>query len=217
MMGTTSTADCAHLVLVTDAPSLGTKWRMANNLSKLRNDRGWSQEFLAERMGTTRNQLAKLEGGSRRLSNVWIERAAKAFGVDPGALVTSMDGVPIVGDVGAGGRVTYNGEEQGGVELADRPPGASEGTVAVRVQGDSMPGVAEDDWLIYYDERVSGFPDDWVGKVCVVWLPDDRVYVKRVFKGRDPGTFDLVSTGSYDPMRDEEVAWSARVVWIKPR
>ena len=190
---------------------------MANNLAKLRQERGWSQDHLATLMGTTRNQLAKLEGGTRRLSNVWIERAARALVVDPGALVTSMGGVPIVGDVGAGGRIVYHGEPQGSHEQAERPPGASDGTVAVKVQGNSMPGIAEDEWLIYYDDRVSGFPDEWLGKVCVVWLPDDRVFVKRILRGRDPGGFDLVSTGSYDPMRDEEIAWSAKVSFIKPR
>ncbi|MDE4910359.1 helix-turn-helix domain-containing protein [Methylobacterium sp. 092160098-2] len=190
---------------------------MANNLARLRQDRGWSQDYLAGLMGTTRNQLAKLEGGSRRLSDVWIERAAKALGVDAGALVTTLDEVTVVGDVGAGGRVIYHGEEQGGSDRAERPPRSSSGLVAVRVQGDSMPGVAEDQWLIYYDERVHGVPDEWLGKVCVVWLPDDRVFVKRIYRGRDPGTFDLVSTGSYDPMRDEEVAYSAIVRFTQQR
>ncbi len=217
MMGTPSTQICAHSVRLRGQPKLGTVQHMANNLAKLRQERGWSQDHLAGLMDTTRNQLAKLEGGKRRLSDVWIDRAARALRVDPGALVSSATTVAIVGDVGAGGRVVYHGESQGTHEQADRPPGASDGTVAVRVQGNSMPGVAEDDWLIYFDERVAGFPEEWLGKVCVVWLPDDRVYVKRVLRGRDPGAFDLISTGSYDPMRDEEIAWSAKVSFIKPR
>lgn len=124
--------------------------------------------------------------------------------------------VPIVGDVGAGGKVVFAGEAQGHHDRAPRPPGASAETVAARVRGDSMPGVAEDQWLIYYDVRVAGVPDDYVGELCVVWLPDDRVYIKKVYRGRDPGTFDLISTG-FEPMRDEEVEWSAKVTWIKPR
>lgn len=217
MMGTTSNAICAHLVLCTPPRSLGTNSWMANNISSLRKKRGWSQEDLAERMGTTRNQLAKLEGGARRLSDVWIERAAKAFGVDAGDIVTSgSQGVPIVGDIGAGGLITYLGEEQGAHDTADRPPGAAKQTVAVRVQGDSMPGVAEDQWLIYYDERVRGMPEAWVGQICVVWLSDERVYVKRVFRGKDPGTFDLISTGAFPPIRDEEVEFSAKIKFIQP-
>jgi len=218
MMGTSSNAICAHLVLCQRGPHLGTLRRMQNNLSALRKKRGWSQDELAERMGTTRNQLSKLEGGARRLSDVWITRAANALGVDAGQLVTTAsDEVPVVGDVGAGGQVTYGGEGQGASDTTDRPPGAALETVAVRVRGDSMPGIAEDGWLIYYDARVAGVPSEWLGEICVVWLPDDRVYVKRVYRGRDPGTFDLISTGRFKPLRDEEVEWSAKVAWIKPR
>lgn len=62
---------------------------VANNLKALREARGLSQEAAAEKMGTTRNQLAKLESGARRLSNVWIERAAEVFKVDAGEIVTA--------------------------------------------------------------------------------------------------------------------------------
>ena len=126
------------------------------------------------------------------------------------------DTVPIVGDVGAGGRINFDGESQGGSDRAPRPPGSSQNTVAARVRGDSMPGIAEDQWLIYYEERVASVPDELVGELCVVWLTDDRVYVKKVYRGRDPGTFDLISSG-YEPIRNEEVEWSAKVTWIKPR
>ena len=75
---------------------------MANNLRALRESRSWSQDHAAQALGTTRNQYAKLEAGSRRLSDVWIARAAAAFGIDAGDVVTDRRGlVPIVGYVGA--------------------------------------------------------------------------------------------------------------------
>ena len=43
-----------------------------------------AEDETALRMGTTRNQYVKLERGERRLSDVWIDRAAKAFEVDAG-------------------------------------------------------------------------------------------------------------------------------------
>lgn len=140
----------------------------------------------------------------------WILEGGKRGGAP------QSDQVPIVGDVGAGGKVVFSGEHRGDLDQAPRPPGSSDATVAARVRGDSMPGVAEDNWLIYYDERVAGVPDESINELCVVWLSDDRVYVKKVYRGRDPGTFDLISTG-YEPIRDEEVSWSAKVTWIKPR
>lgn len=216
MMGTSSNVNRAHLVLCSQAKALGTVRPMANNLKRLRTERELSQTELADRMNTTRNQIAKLESGARRLSDVWISRAAVALRVDPGALVADSMLVDVVGYVGAGSMITYYGEDEGSLETVDRPPGASDETVAVRVKGDSMPGVAEDRWILYYDKRVRSVPDEWVNQLCVVWLPNERVYVKKVYRGRDPGTFDLISTGHYEPMRDEEVEWSAKVQWIKP-
>ncbi|MCO5092031.1 helix-turn-helix domain-containing protein [Bosea sp. (in: a-proteobacteria)] len=54
---------------------------MANNLRAIRNALGLTQPTLAERMGTTKNQLIKLEAGDRRLTQDWIEKAANATGV----------------------------------------------------------------------------------------------------------------------------------------
>lgn len=61
---------------------------MANNLKRLRKQRRLTQDQTAELLGTTRNQYAKLERGTRGLNLRWIERAAKIFGVDPGEIVT---------------------------------------------------------------------------------------------------------------------------------
>lgn len=197
----------------------------AERLQYLRKKAGFATATDAARAyGWTVSTYLGHENGDRNPGRDSAKRYAAAFKsswqwiVDGGAQpsASESDTVPILGDVGAGGEVVFSGEPQGGHDRAARPPGSSPDTVAVRVRGDSMPGVAEDDWLIYYDQRVAGVPDDWIGQLCVVWLPDDRVYVKKVFRGRD-GAFDLVSTGGYAPMRDEEVAWSAKVTWIKPR
>lgn len=56
---------------------------MANNLKIIRVMLNLSQPDLAQRMGTTKNQLAKLESGARRLAQDWIERAARATGLPP--------------------------------------------------------------------------------------------------------------------------------------
>ena len=71
---------------------------MANNLRSLRDARGWTQDEAAAAFGTTRNQYAKLEGGSRRLSDKWIRAASDAYGLDPGEIVTErIAPVPVAG------------------------------------------------------------------------------------------------------------------------
>ena len=79
-----------------------------------------------------------------------------------------------------------------------------------------MPGVAEDGFVVYYDERREGVTDDFIGSLCVCWLADGRTLIKRIFRGREPGLFDLVST-AYEPIRDAHITHSAKVTWIKPR
>lgn len=54
---------------------------MANNLAAIRKALKLTQPELAERMGTTKNQLIKLEKGGRRLTQTWLEKAAKATGI----------------------------------------------------------------------------------------------------------------------------------------
>lgn len=60
---------------------------MANNIKTLREERGLTQPKLAEAMGTTKNQLIKLEKGDRRLTDNWIRRAAQALGVPNSAII----------------------------------------------------------------------------------------------------------------------------------
>ena len=128
---------------------------MPNALRKLRETKGMSQDALATAMGTTRSQYVKLERGERRLSQGWIERAAAALGVPPAAILGETQTVPLVGLIGAGGAVhALDDHEKGaGFDDVEAPPGASRSTVAAEVRGDSMPAVAEDGWLVYWEAR----------------------------------------------------------------
>lgn len=59
-----------------------------NNIEKLRKARGWSRPALAKLMGTSYQQIEKLEKGTRRLAQDWIDRAAAAFEVSPAAIIS---------------------------------------------------------------------------------------------------------------------------------
>lgn len=67
---------------------------MANNLKAIREKRGLSMPQLAERMGTTKNMLVKLESGARTLDMKWIELAATALGVRLEAIIREPSPVP---------------------------------------------------------------------------------------------------------------------------
>lgn len=54
---------------------------MANALKRLRTERGWTHDQIADRMGLSRGGYLKLERGERKLNEHTINLAAKAFGV----------------------------------------------------------------------------------------------------------------------------------------
>jgi transcriptional regulator with XRE-family HTH domain len=205
-------AENAKTVLDHDAQP---KYRFGMNpIKRYRLARGLTQSELAVAAGTSQPQIKRLEGDERKLTKEWAERLAPHLRVPARALLFPPTGVPIKGYVSAGAAVQFAHEEDD-LGTAPAPEDATADTAALIVRGDSMPGVAEDQWRIYYDERVESVPDDFIGQLCVAWLPDAGVYVKRIYRGRN-GTFDLVSTG-HETIRDVDVAWSAKVTWIKPR
>jgi transcriptional regulator with XRE-family HTH domain len=55
--------------------------RFGARIRQLRNDRGWSQEELADRAGLHRTYIGSVERGEQNLSLVNIERLAATLGV----------------------------------------------------------------------------------------------------------------------------------------
>lgn len=186
------------------------------------------QELL-ERDGTQAG-LAKRLGVSQPTITRWIQGAepkgrhqrrimeeAREVGIinHPDEMVTKT--VPVVGYVKAGGEAHIYEEGQGPFGEAAMPPGGDGALiVAVVVKGDSMAGVAEDGWLIYYDTRRDPPTEDLYGKLCVVGGEDGRILLKRLYPGSKPGLFTLLSS-SGAPIHDVKVAWAARVSWIAPQ
>ena len=59
-------------------------------MEQLREAKGWKRPELAKRMGTTPQQVERLEKGQRGLSQKWIDKAAEALGVSPAAIITPL-------------------------------------------------------------------------------------------------------------------------------
>lgn len=66
-----------------------------NNIARLREERGWKRPHLAKLMGTSPQQVERLEKGDRRLAQDWIDKAASAFGVEPATIITPMPDDPV--------------------------------------------------------------------------------------------------------------------------
>ena len=188
-----------------------------NRLKELRKSHGMTQEQLSEKTGLSVSYLSRLEASRRDLSIKNMTLIANALDCELRELLPAPT-VPLVGYVGAGASVIPIDDYAKGVGIDDveAPPAATRSTVAAQVRGDSMPGVAEDGWLIYWDERNDPPNERHFGKLCVVGLSDGRVLVKKLYQSKSQGLFTLISTGA-EPIIDIVVEWAAPVSFIKPR
>ena len=64
---------------------------MANQIRTIRQARGLSVDQLAERVGASRSKLYKLENGSQRLTDLWLNRLADALDAVPGDFLTAAN------------------------------------------------------------------------------------------------------------------------------
>lgn len=60
---------------------------VARNMRKLRADRGWSQEFLANETGLNRTYLSAVERSEQNISIDNLYRVAEGFGVETWTLL----------------------------------------------------------------------------------------------------------------------------------
>jgi transcriptional regulator with XRE-family HTH domain len=60
---------------------------VARNMRKLRADRGWSQEFLANETGLNRTYLSAVERSEQNISIDNLYRVAEGFGVEAWTLL----------------------------------------------------------------------------------------------------------------------------------
>ena len=61
--------------------------RLAQNVKRLRQERGWSQEDLAAEAKLHRNQIGYIEQAERNIGIEAVEKLATAFGVPLGELL----------------------------------------------------------------------------------------------------------------------------------
>lgn len=72
-----------------------TARKRPNRIAEIRDERGMTQEKLAEAANTGRSMIVKLERGERKLSVDWIVRLAKALRVSPKELLPPEEENPV--------------------------------------------------------------------------------------------------------------------------
>lgn len=202
----------------------GAKGGMAsvNNIAAFRKAKGWKRPELAKRMGTSPQQIERLEKGMRNLKQEWIDKAASAFGVEPSAIITPIQGaeLPVVGFVGAGGEVAFEdsyAKGDGMYSVAPLPGMEMSGVIGLEVRGDSMYPIfrnghivfiARDEWEHVEDDALL----DW----AVCRLADGRTLLKEIRPSHVVGKYDLISQNA-PPIEAVELVWATPVVGHRRR
>ena len=70
------------------AKRLSGRQILARNMRLLRDDRGWSQEFLAEKAGLHRTYIGAIEREERNVSVDNLDRIARAFRISTATLIS---------------------------------------------------------------------------------------------------------------------------------
>ena len=65
--------------------------RLAENVRRLRKEKGWSQEAFAEHAGIHRTYVSQLERAKKNVTITVLDRLAAALGVAPGAVEPAAD------------------------------------------------------------------------------------------------------------------------------
>lgn len=186
-------------------------------MKAIRAKTGDTQAGLAARIGVSQPSVSRwLAGTPPELHHaVLIDRVATNLQLAKDGNDFSVTSVPIVGYVGAGGTISFE-EGQGPFGEVEMPPkNGSPSLVAVTVRGDSMSGMLEDGWTVYYENREEEPQETLHTKLCIVGLQDGRVLIKKLYPGRKRGHYDLHSANA-PPLIDQPVKWAAKITWIAP-
>lgn len=180
---------------------------LADNIRYLRKKRGWSQDYLAERLGyKSYTTIQKWESGVSEPPLKKAHAIANLFGVDINDLTgvnieesenkfpsdaipyAPTQRIPILGRISAG-LPLYADEQIEGYTCTDLNHGGE--YFALRVHGDSMDALGiKDGYLVIV--RRQDYVDN--GTVCVVMVGSEEATMKRFYQDGDTVTLMPQST-----------------------
>lgn len=166
------------------------------------------------------------ENGNATFSFKKAKEYAKAFRVRPewlydgaGPMTDAAQDEPmvrVIGTVGAASDgVVVMETAHDRWDFVPIAPGGTGKASALEVKGGSMPGLAEDGALLYFEEQVTKPGKDMQNRVVIVETMDGRVLVKRLLRGSEKGRFDLESILG-PTLEDVEIRWAAHITAIIP-
>lgn len=172
---------------------------IGKRIANLREEYGWKQYELAQKMDLNPAALNKIENGKRSIKEEEISKVAQIFGISTDTLLgvnTPRPGnrIPILGTVVAG-QPAYAAENIVGWEEVTDKMSMQRKLFALKVKGSSMePEFKEGDIVIVREQ-----PDIESGDIAVVLINGDEATLKKVKK--DPNGLFLYAFNQavYEP------------------
>lgn len=172
---------------------------IGKRIANLREEYGWKQYELAQKMDLNPAALNKIENGNRSIKEEEISKVAQIFGISTDTLLgvnTPRPGnrIPILGTVVAG-QPAYAAENIVGWEEVTDKMSMQGKLFALKVKGSSMePEFKEGDIVIVREQ-----PDIESGDIAVVLINGDEATLKKVKK--DPNGLFLYAFNQavYEP------------------
>ena len=172
---------------------------IGKRIANLREEYGWKQYALAQKMDLNPAALNKIENGKRSIKEEEISKVAQIFGISTDTLLgvnTPRPGnrIPILGTVVAG-QPAYAAENIVGWEEVTDKMSMQGKLFALKVKGSSMePEFKEGDIVIVREQ-----PDIESGDIAVVLINGDEATLKKVKK--DPNGLFLYAFNQavYEP------------------
>lgn len=172
---------------------------IGKRIANLREEYGWKQYELAQKMDLNPAALNKIENGKRSIKEEEISKVAQIFGISTDTLLgvnTPRPGnrIPILGTVVAG-QPAYAAENIVGWEEVTDKVSMQGKLFALKVKGSSMePEFKEGDIVIVREQ-----PDIESGDIAVVLINGDEATLKKVKK--DPNGLFLYAFNQavYEP------------------
>lgn len=192
---------------------------ISKNIKRLRMDRDWTQEQLAEKVGVTRSTVTQWETGWSKPRMGAVEKLAAVFGVSTSDMVNDQSDisnfvdVPLYGSIAAGTPIEMHAVDSSHpvpTKIRERYPDA----FLLKVEGDSMNRILPNGCYALVDPRQTADCNGAPYAVCVngydatikrvrklnngfELVPDsnDPTYEKRTYNFNEPDTETVTVIG----------------------
>lgn len=178
---------------------------------------GKSNTKLAAILSIDQSRVSEMRNDKRDPQAEELKPISEYLGkpLPPGFVPKDTKQTHVVGYVGAGAETHYYSDADSPGETVPTPVGASAQTVAVEIRGTSL-GLFFDRWLVYYEDEKRGPSPDMYRRLCIVWLENDKVLIKRVLPGTKKGFYHLQSL-TEGIIEDQVIRAWAEVTAMTPR